>query len=53
MCCIRRRFGAIIALGVLLMAIFLIWLAVADAIYIANFGYHGAGLDRASSPSTC
>ncbi len=33
--------GAIIALGVLLMAIFLIWLAVADAIYIANFGYHG------------
>src|SRR5580692_7350918 len=27
------------ALGVLLMAIFLIWLAVAEAIYIANFGY--------------
>src|ERR1700733_14129939 len=35
--------GAIIALGLLLMAIFLIWLAVADAIYIANFGYHGPG----------
>jgi len=33
--------GAIIALGILLMAIFVIWLAVADAIYIANFGYHG------------
>ena len=33
--------GAIVALGVLLMAIFVIWLAVADAIYIANFGYHG------------
>jgi uncharacterized membrane protein len=32
---------AIVALGALLMAIFLIWLAVADAIYIANFGYHG------------
>ena len=31
--------GAIIALGVLLMAIFLIWLAVAEAIYVANFGY--------------
>jgi uncharacterized membrane protein len=31
--------GAIVALGVLLMAIFLIWLAVAEAIYIANFGY--------------
>jgi uncharacterized membrane protein len=31
--------GAIVALGLLLMAIFLIWLAVADAIYVANFGY--------------
>jgi len=30
---------AIVALGVLLMAIFLIWLAVAEAIYIATFGY--------------
>lgn len=30
---------AIIALGVLLMAIFLIWLAVAYSIYVANFGY--------------
>src|SRR5580698_8113078 len=33
--------GAIVALGLLLMVIFLIWLAVADAIYIAYFGYHG------------
>jgi uncharacterized membrane protein len=32
-------FGAIVALGLLLMAIFLIWLAVAEAIYIATFGY--------------
>src|SRR6202158_3816329 len=32
--------GAIVALGLLLAAIFLIWLAVAEAIYIANFGYH-------------
>ncbi|HEX3936354.1 MAG TPA: DUF2189 domain-containing protein [Xanthobacteraceae bacterium] len=31
--------GAIVALGMLLMAIFLIWLAVAEAIYVANFGY--------------
>jgi uncharacterized membrane protein len=31
--------GAIILLGLLLMAIFLIWLAVAEAIYVANFGY--------------
>jgi uncharacterized membrane protein len=39
--------GAIVALGLLLMAIFLIWLAVADAIYIANFGYHGPDSIRA------
>ena len=32
--------GAIVALSLLLMAIFLIWLSVAQAIYIANFGYH-------------
>ena len=31
--------GAIVALGLVLMAIFLIWLAVAEAIYVANFGY--------------
>jgi uncharacterized membrane protein len=30
---------AIVALGVLLMAIFLLWLAVAQAIYVAFFGY--------------
>jgi len=30
---------AIVALGLLLMAIFLIWLAVAQAIYVAYFGY--------------
>ena len=32
-------FGAIVALGFLLMAIFLVWLAVAQAIYVANFGH--------------
>jgi uncharacterized membrane protein len=31
--------AAIVALGLLLMTIFLIWLAVAEAIYVANFGY--------------
>ncbi len=31
--------GAIVALGLLLMAMFLIWLAVAQALYIAYFGY--------------
>jgi uncharacterized membrane protein len=31
--------AAIMALGFLLVAIFLIWLAVAEAIYVANFGY--------------
>ena len=30
--------AAIIALGFLLVAIFLIWLSVAEAIYVANFG---------------
>jgi uncharacterized membrane protein len=34
-----RSLGAIVALGFLLMVIFLVWLAVADAIYVANFGY--------------
>jgi uncharacterized membrane protein len=32
-------FGAIVTLGFLLMVIFSIWLAVAHAIYVANFGY--------------
>ena len=36
-----RSIGAIIALGILLMLIFLVWVAVADAIYVANFGYNG------------
>lgn len=31
--------GAVIALGLLLTVIFLVWLAVAEAIYVANFGY--------------
>lgn len=31
--------GAIIALGLLLMIVFLIWVAIAQAIYVANFGY--------------
>ena len=32
-------FGAIAALGVLLLIIFFVWIAVADAIYVAAFGY--------------
>jgi uncharacterized membrane protein len=31
--------GAIVALGLLLMGIFLLWLVAAEAIYIATFGY--------------
>ncbi len=31
--------GALIALGVLLLALFVLWIAFANAIYIANFGY--------------
>ena len=32
-------FGAIVALGVMLLIIFFVWLAVAQAIYVATFGY--------------
>jgi len=35
----RPTFGAIVTLGVLLMAIFIVWIAVAQAIYVATFGY--------------
>jgi uncharacterized membrane protein len=35
--------GAIVAMGLLLMAIFLLWLVAAEAIYIANFGYAAPG----------
>ena len=38
-CCTRHRCRAIAALGLLLLAIFVFWLAVAQAIYVANFGY--------------
>ena len=31
--------GGIVALGLLLLAIFGIWIAIANALYIANFGY--------------
>ena len=31
--------GAIVALGFLLLMVFLLWMSVANAIYIANFGY--------------
>jgi uncharacterized membrane protein len=34
--------GAIMALGLLLVAIFLTWIAVAQAIYVATFGYEPA-----------
>jgi len=42
--CPRRVFesssvGVIAALGILLLIIFIIWVAVANAIYTANFGY--------------
>jgi uncharacterized membrane protein len=31
--------GAIVALGLLLLCIFAVWMAAANAIYVANFGY--------------
>lgn len=35
-------FGAIVTLGLLLLVTFFVWLAVAQAIYVANFGYEPA-----------
>src|SRR3979409_1894263 len=35
-------FGAMLGLGVLLLALFVTWVATAQAIYIAAFGYEGA-----------
>jgi uncharacterized membrane protein len=37
-----RSAGAIAALGLLLLVIFVLWVAVAQAIYVANFGYEPA-----------
>jgi uncharacterized membrane protein len=34
-----KSLGAIVALGLLLSVIFIVWLAIARAIYVANFGY--------------
>lgn len=34
-----RSFDGILALGALLMMVFLLWIAVAEAIYIASFGF--------------
>jgi len=39
MCCIRRHWAPSSRWAFLLMAIFLIWLVVAEALYIAIFGY--------------
>ena len=35
-------FGAMLGLGVLLLALFVVWIATAQAIYVAAFGYGGA-----------
>src|SRR6195256_5268460 len=35
-------FGAMLALGALLLALFVIWVATAQAIYVATFGYEAA-----------
>jgi uncharacterized membrane protein len=35
-------FGSIVVLGLLLMAIFVVWLGIAQAIYVANFGDEAA-----------
>jgi uncharacterized membrane protein len=35
-------FGAMLGLGVLLLALFIVWIATAQAIYVATFGYEAA-----------
>ncbi len=35
-------FGAMLGLGVLLLALFVVWIAAAQAIYVATFGYASA-----------
>src|SRR4029077_724209 len=35
-------FGAMLGLGTLLLALFVVWIATAQAIYVAVFGYGGA-----------
>jgi len=35
-------FGAMLALGALLLALFVVWIATAQAIYVATFGYEAA-----------
>ena len=35
-------FGAMLGLGTLLLALFVVWIATAEAIYVAAFGYGGA-----------
>jgi len=34
-------FGAMLGVGTLLLALFVVWIAVAQAIYVATFGYEG------------
>src|SRR5437764_10972350 len=38
---LSRSFGAMLGLGVLLFALFVTWVATAQAIYVAAFGYEG------------
>ena len=38
-CCVSPSIGAIVALGLALTAWFLIWVAIANAIYVTYFGY--------------
>ena len=35
-----RSIGPILLLGIMLMLVFLVWVAVAHAVYVANFGYN-------------
>ena len=46
-------FGAMLGLGTLLLALFVTWVATAQAIYVAAFGYGGAVRDLGFRPTRC
>ena len=46
-------FGAMLGLGTLLLALFVTWVATAQAIYVAAFGYEGARREFRTSPAAC
>ena len=46
-------FGAMLGLGTLLLALFVVWVATAQAIYVAAFGYEAAAGHAAILRGAC